>query len=327
MCVSWWQGAFGLMHGLGWTVGLPPGSRWLSMIRCCGLLWRVWGGLGGQATCDLGGLGASFHAEMAAFATLQCTNTNTHVGWPDITKHPLPACNAQAMSRSASFSPFLWFRALELLLQQEPPSSAPHTGQHRFTSGDRPHACALPNPGCMHGLCLPGPRELARHHACACIVMATGARQSRQLCSAGPATRHARAACVQEQTEAKGFEVDEGAVPAVPQLYGCRCFMDAALARDEVLYFSAGRHAQLVSMAARDYRTLAAPHVLPFAKELDLHIRYAPGGHMRVGARISIPLPCPASSCRPDPVATGAPAALGGASRVAGGLSVMHTGI
>lgn len=127
---------------------------------------------------------------------------------------------------------------------------------------------------------------------------------------------------MQEQTEAKGFEVDEGAVPAVPQLYGCRCFMDAALARDEVLYFSAGRHAQLVSMAARDYRTLAAPHVLPFAKELDLHIRYALFGPWWTPAcwrENSDP-----AGFRLSPRSRGH-TCTGGAARAAGGLSVMHT--
>lgn len=78
---------------------------------------------------------------------------------------------------------------------------------------------------------------------------------------------------MQACTEKLGLDVDAGAVPAVPALYGCRSFMDAALARDAVIYFNAGRHEQLVSMTMADYRALAAPRVLPFAQQLDLHIR------------------------------------------------------
>lgn len=84
---------------------------------------------------------------------------------------------------------------------------------------------------------------------------------------------HACAACMQARTESLGLQVDAGAVPAVPALYDCRCFLDDALARDAVIYFNAGRHEELVSMTMPDYRALAKPRVLCFAQQLDIHIR------------------------------------------------------
>eukprot|EP00892_Ulva_mutabilis_P011895 jgi/Ulvmu1/9078/UM005_0173.1 len=95
------------------------------------------------------------------------------------------------------------------------------------------------------------------------IAVATGFATARVLSEA-----EARAC-----TEKLGLDVDTGAVPAVPALYGWRAFMDAALARDDHIYFNAGRHQQLVRMTMADYRALAAPRVLPFAQQLDLHIR------------------------------------------------------
>ena len=72
-----------------------------------------------------------------------------------------------------------------------------------------------------------------------------------------------------------GLTVEAGAVPALPQLYKCRCFMDAALARDDLVYFNAGEHERLVAMTMHDYKSLVAPVVLSFAHEINSNIRRA----------------------------------------------------
>lgn len=80
---------------------------------------------------------------------------------------------------------------------------------------------------------------------------------------------------LQEWAHNMGLTVEAGAVPALPQLYKCRCFMDAALAQDELVYFNAGEHERLVAMTMHDYKSLVAPVVLSFAHEINSNIRCA----------------------------------------------------
>jgi hypothetical protein len=80
---------------------------------------------------------------------------------------------------------------------------------------------------------------------------------------------------LQKRTKELGLTVEAGAVPALPQLYKCRCFMDRALAQDEVVYFNAGEYERLVAMSMHDFKTLVTPVVLSFAHEINSNIRCA----------------------------------------------------
>jgi hypothetical protein len=80
---------------------------------------------------------------------------------------------------------------------------------------------------------------------------------------------------MQEKVRELGLPLQAGAVPALPQLFKCRGFMDAALAQDEVVYINAGEHQRLLEMTMRDYKDLVGPVVLSFANEIDFNIRCA----------------------------------------------------
>lgn len=80
---------------------------------------------------------------------------------------------------------------------------------------------------------------------------------------------------MQVWTKKLGLTVEAGAVPALPQLYKCRCFMDSALSQDELVYFNAGEYERLVAMSMHDYKSLVAPIILSFAHEINSNIRCA----------------------------------------------------
>lgn len=88
-------------------------------------------------------------------------------------------------------------------------------------------------------------------------------------------TVHDKAHAEQEKVRSLGLPLEAGAVPALPQLFKCRCFMDAALAQDEVVYINAGEHQRLLSMLMREYKDLVGAVVLSFAHEIDSNIRCA----------------------------------------------------
>ncbi len=62
-----------------------------------------------------------------------------------------------------------------------------------------------------------------------------------------------------------GCEV--GAMPPFGNLYGVPVLVDAALARDPVIFFNAGSHRRTATMTYRDYARLVHPAVGAFAKE------------------------------------------------------------
>lgn len=58
-----------------------------------------------------------------------------------------------------------------------------------------------------------------------------------------------------------------GAMPPFGNLYGLPVYVDENLARDEEILFNAGTHEDTIRMRYADFARLAAPRVLPLAKE------------------------------------------------------------
>ena len=55
-----------------------------------------------------------------------------------------------------------------------------------------------------------------------------------------------------------------GAMPPFGNLYGMDVYVAAPLTRDEMIFFNAGSHTELVKMPFRDYQRLAKPKIAEF---------------------------------------------------------------
>ena len=70
--------------------------------------------------------------------------------------------------------------------------------------------------------------------------------------------RHVRLA-TEDEFIARFPECEIGAMPPFGNLFGVKVFADAALAKDEYIYFNAGNHVQTVHMKYTDFERLVKP--------------------------------------------------------------------
>ena len=68
------------------------------------------------------------------------------------------------------------------------------------------------------------------------------------------------------EDEFKGFfpDCEIGALPPFGNLYGMDVYVAAPLTRDEMIFFNAGSHTELVKMPFREYQRLAKPKIAEF---------------------------------------------------------------
>jgi Ala-tRNA(Pro) deacylase len=70
--------------------------------------------------------------------------------------------------------------------------------------------------------------------------------------------RHVRLAS-EDEFIARFPECEIGAMPPFGNLFGLKVFVDAALAKDEYIYFNAGNHVQTVHLKYKDFERLVKP--------------------------------------------------------------------
>ena len=70
--------------------------------------------------------------------------------------------------------------------------------------------------------------------------------------------RHVRLA-TEDEFIARFPECEIGAMPPFGNLFGVKVYVDAALAKDEFIYFNAGNHVQTVHMKYKDFERLVKP--------------------------------------------------------------------
>ena len=78
--------------------------------------------------------------------------------------------------------------------------------------------------------------------------------------------RHVRLAS-EDEFIARFPECEIGAMPPFGNLFGLKVFVDAALAKDEYIYFNAGNHVQTVRLKYKDFARLVQPEVVRLVGE------------------------------------------------------------
>ncbi len=70
----------------------------------------------------------------------------------------------------------------------------------------------------------------------------------------------------EEEFSAKFPECEPGAMPPFGNLYDMPVYVDPSLARAEEIAFEAGSHVELIQLSFQDFRRLAQPQILEFAR-------------------------------------------------------------